>query len=191
MSQATRGIWNLPNVLTMLRLLLVPVFLVLLLDGGTPQRWWALIVFLVASATDQLDGMLARARNQITPFGILMDPIADKALTLGAFCALSWLGEIPWWVTVVIAVRELGITALRGVLVRRSIIPASMGGKIKTTLQMAAIVLFLIPWNTLISDAAAILTVANVVLYLALAVTVATGVDYLVRGWRLWRSGAQ
>lgn len=195
MSQASQrepwGVWNLPNALTMLRMVLVPVFLVLLLDGGTAQRWWALVVFLVASATDQVDGALARARNQITPFGILMDPIADKALTLGAFLVLSGLGEIPWWITILIAVRELGITALRAVLVRRSIMPASMGGKIKTTLQMTAIVLFLVPWSVVLPGAGWPLTIANLVLYAALAVTVATGVDYVVRGWRLWRGGAQ
>lgn len=185
------GVWNLPNALTILRLLLVPVFLVLLLDGSVTQRWWALVVFVFASATDQVDGALARSRNQITPFGILMDPIADKALTLGAFVCLSALGEIPWWITILIAVRELGITALRAVLVRRWIIPASMGGKIKTTLQMVAIVLFLVPWSTLLASDAAMLTTANVVLYAALGVTVVTGVDYVVRGWRLWTAGQQ
>lgn len=182
------GVWNLPNALTMLRIVLVPVFLLLLLDGGTAQRWWALVVFIVASATDQVDGALARARDQITPFGILMDPIADKALTLGAFVVLAGLGEIPWWVTIVIAVRELGITALRAVLVRRSIMPASMGGKIKTTLQMMAIVLYLIPWQSVLPGAEWPLILAAIALYAALAVTVVTGVDYIVRGWRLWRA---
>lgn len=185
------GVWNIPNALTILRLVLVPVFLVLLGSGGTVERWWALAVFVVASITDQVDGSLARSRNQITPFGTLMDPIADKALTLGAFVMLSVLGEIPWWITIVIAVRELGITALRGVLMRRSIIPASMGGKIKTTLQMTAIILFLVPWSALVGDWGVPLTIANIVLWAALAVTVVTGVDYLVRGWRLWQAPAK
>lgn len=100
--------WNLPNALTIGRLVLVPVFVVLLVQDTTPARWWSLVVFLVASATDQLDGHLARSRNQVTAFGTLADPIADKALTLGAFVMLSVLGEIPWWITIVIAVRELG-----------------------------------------------------------------------------------
>lgn len=181
---------NLPNALTVLRLVLVPVFVLLLAHGGTAQRWWALAVFVVASATDQLDGAIARARGQVTPFGILLDPVADKALTLGAFATLSALGEISWWITAVIAVRELGITALRAVLLRRSIIPASMGGKVKTTLQMIAIILYLLPWTAFLASDTVPRGVATTVLYAALAVTIATGVDYVVRGWRLWRSGA-
>lgn len=179
------GIVNLPNSLTLGRLALVPVFVVLLASGDVTQRWWALAVFVIASATDQLDGYIARSRGLVTAFGTLADPIADKALTLGAFVTLSALGEITWWITVLIAVREVGITVLRAVLARRSIIPASMGGKIKTTLQMAAIVAFLVPWASFLASASVALTVANVLLYLALAVTVLTGVDYLVRGWRL------
>ena len=182
---------NLPNSLTLGRLVLVPVFVVLLASGDVTQRWWALGVFIVASATDQLDGHIARSRGLVTAFGTLADPIADKALTLGAFATLSALGEIPWWITVVIAIREVGITVLRAVLARRSIIPASMGGKIKTTLQMAAIVAFLAPWSSFMESASVPLAVANVLLYLALAITVATGVDYLVRGWRLTRSTAE
>lgn len=182
---------NLPNSLTLGRLALVPVFVVLLASGDVTQRWWALAVFIVASATDQLDGHIARSRGLVTAFGTLADPIADKALTLGAFATLSVLGEIPWWITLVIAVRELGITVLRAVLARRSIIPASMGGKIKTTLQMAAIVAFLVPWSSFLQSVSVPLAVANALLYLALAITVATGVDYLIRGWRLTRSSAE
>ncbi len=183
------GVWNLPNALTMVRIALVPVFLVLLLQDTTASRWWAVVVFVAASVTDQLDGHIARARDIVTPFGILMDPIADKALTLGAFVALSVLGEVPWWVTILIAVRELGITALRAALVRRSIMPASMGGKVKTVLQMLAIVLLVVPWAAF-TAAVAPHAVALVVLYAALAVTVVTGVDYCVRGWRLARQPA-
>lgn len=182
--------WNLPNALTMARLALVPVFVVLLLQDSTASRWWALAVFVVASVTDQLDGHLARSRNQVTAFGTLADPIADKALTLSAFGMLSILGEIPWWITIVIAVRELGITLLRAALVRRSIMPASMGGKVKTVLQMTAIVAFLVPWGSFLSSTTAPMIVAWTVLWAALAVTVATGVDYCVRGWRLARGGA-
>ena len=180
--------WNLPNSLTIGRIAAVPVFIVLLAGETTATRWWALAVFLLASITDQLDGHVARSRNLITPFGTLADPIADKALTLGAFVTLSALGEIPWWVTVLIAVRELGITALRAVLVRRSIMPASMGGKIKTVLQMTAIGLLIVPWASFVNPAP-MRVIALVVLYLALAVTVGTGIDYVVRGWRIARSG--
>lgn len=172
----------------MFRLVLVPVFIALLAAGTPGMRWAAFGVFAAASFTDQLDGAIARARGQITRFGILADPIADKALTLGAFVTFSVLGEIPWWVTIVIAVRELGITALRAVLVRRSVIPASMGGKVKTSLQMLAIVLYVIPWDSFTGSVIPGVA-AGIVLYLALAVTVGTGIDYVVRGWRLWRAG--
>ncbi|PWD50061.1 CDP-diacylglycerol--glycerol-3-phosphate 3-phosphatidyltransferase [Serinibacter arcticus] len=178
--------WNLPNSLTIGRLVLVPVFVVLLAQGTTAARWWALVVFVLASVTDQLDGHLARSRNLVTAFGTLADPIADKALTLGAFFTLSALGEVPWWVTLLIAVREIGITVLRALLVRRSIMPASVGGKIKTVLQMTAITLLVVPWSSF-ADPDPFRVLALVVLYLALAVTVATGVDYVVRGWRIAR----
>lgn len=179
--------WNLPNSLTIGRLVLVPVFVLLLLAETTPTRWWALVVFVIASVTDQLDGHLARSRNLVTAFGTLADPIADKALTLGALVTLSVLGEVPWWVTLLIAARELGITALRAVLVRRSIMPASLGGKVKTVLQIVAIVLLIVPWGALM-DPAPMRVLALVVLYLALAVTLLTGLDYVVKGWRISRS---
>lgn len=182
------GLWNLPNTLTLGRLVLVPVFVVLLAAGTTPLRWCAVVVFVVASVTDQLDGHLARSRNLVTAFGTLADPIADKALTLGAFVTLSALGEVPWWVTLVIAGRELGITVWRAVLARRSIVPASTGGKIKTVLQMTAIIILVVPWGSFVGPEP-MRTIGLVVLYVALVVTVATGVDYVVRGWRLERSG--
>lgn len=179
--------WNLPNALTIGRLALVPVFVLLLLAETTPTRWWALAVFVLASVTDQLDGHLARSRNLVTAFGTLADPVADKALILGALVTLSVLGEVPWWITILVAVRELGITALRAVLVRRSIMPASLGGKVKTVLQIVAIVLLVVPWSALV-DPDPMRVVALVVLYLALAVTLLTGLDYVVKGWRISRS---
>lgn len=179
--------WNLPNALTLGRLALVPVFVVMLAAGTTPLRWWALVVFIVASVTDQLDGHLARSRNLVTPFGTLADPIADKALTLGALLTLSAIGEVPWWVTLVIAARELGITVWRAVLARRAIVPASMGGKVKTVLQMTAIIILVVPWGSFV-DPAPMRTIGLVVLYVALAVTVVTGIDYVVRGWRIGRT---
>ncbi|TGO05902.1 CDP-diacylglycerol--glycerol-3-phosphate 3-phosphatidyltransferase [Serinibacter arcticus] len=179
--------WNLPNALTIGRLVLVPVFVLLLLAESTPTRWWALAVFVLASVTDQLDGHLARSRNLVTAFGTLADPVADKALILGALVTLSVLGEVPWWITILVAVRELGITALRAVLVRRSIMPASLGGKVKTVLQIVAIVLLVVPWSALV-DPDPMRVVALVALYLALAVTLLTGLDYVVKGWRISRS---
>jgi hypothetical protein len=125
-------LWNLPNALTMLRLLLVPVFgYLLLVDSGQSERsrWLAAIVFVVASATDLADGAIARARNLVTTFGKVADPIADKALTGVALLGLSWLGELPWWVTVVILGREITITVTRFIVIRHGVIPASPGGQ--------------------------------------------------------------
>ena len=126
--------WNLPNALTVLRILLVPVFVWLILrDGGddTASRWWAWAVFTIAIITDRIDGDLARAKGLVTDFGKVADPIADKALTGAGFITLSMIGEIPWWITVVILAREVGITLLRFWIIRHGVMPASRGGKIK------------------------------------------------------------
>jgi CDP-diacylglycerol--glycerol-3-phosphate 3-phosphatidyltransferase len=170
--------WNLPNALTMLRVVLVPVFVWLLMrDGGaadgTADRWWATIVFVVATLTDWVDGDLARRRGLITAFGKLMDPIADKALMGAALVCLSLLGELPWWVTVVILVREIGITLMRFVVIRRGVIPASRGGKLKTTLQAVGLILMLAPLGALLG------TLGLWTMYAAVVVTVLTGVDYV------------
>ncbi|WP_043347113.1 CDP-diacylglycerol--glycerol-3-phosphate 3-phosphatidyltransferase [Beutenbergia cavernae] len=182
-------VWNLPNALTILRVLLVPVFAVLLLQDTTTSRLAATGVFVLAAATDRLDGQIARSRGQVTAFGKLADPIADKALTLTAFAGLSLLGEVPWWITLAITVRELGITLLRVVLVRRSIIAASTGGKVKTVLQILVLTVLLVPWDGIVAAGVAdvIDVVALVLLYAALAVTIVTGLDYVVRAWRLAR----
>ena len=128
--------WTGPNMLTVLRLFLVPVFAVLLLaDGDASTRVWAAIVFLVAAGTDVVDGEWARRSGRVTTFGKVADPIADKALTGVALVLLSYLGELPWWVTLVILVREFGVTALRFWVIRHGVIPASRGGKAKTLVQ--------------------------------------------------------
>ncbi|MEV4287453.1 CDP-diacylglycerol--glycerol-3-phosphate 3-phosphatidyltransferase [Nonomuraea bangladeshensis] len=169
--------WNIANILTVLRLVLVPFFVVCLFLPGTGWRIAALAVFGVASLTDHLDGELARRYGLITDFGKIADPIADKALTGAALVCLSVLQELPWWVTVVILGRELGITALRFVLLRHAVIPASYGGKVKTVLQIAAIVLYLLP---MVPD-----VLRWVVMGAALVVTVLTGADYVFRAVRL------
>lgn len=173
---------NLPNLLTGLRLALVPVFVALLfVDDGESQaaRIAAFVVFVVASATDFVDGWLARSRGQVTRFGQIADPIADKALTGAALIGLSVLGELPWWVTVVILGREIGITLMRFALLRRAVLPAGRGGKAKTVLQMIAISLYLLPlpagWDP----------VAVAVMAVAVAVTVLTGIDYVLKARRL------
>lgn len=179
--------WNLPNALTVLRILLVPVFVWLVLrDGGddTSSRWWAWGVFGVAIITDRIDGDLARAKGLVTTFGKVADPIADKALTGAGFITLAMIDVIPWWVTVVILVRELGITALRFWVIRHGVMPASRGGKIKTFLQALAIGLFVMPLQTFpVEEVFRLL--AGGVLLAALIVTIATGVDYVVKALKL------
>lgn len=174
---------NLPNALTMLRLLLVPVFLWLLLQDTTESRWWAFGVFAVAAYTDHLDGALARSRNLITTFGKLADPLADKFLTLGAFVALSVLGDLPWVFTIIVAVREIGITILREVLRRKGVVvAASSGGKLKTVLQIALILLLIPMRGAYLTGTAA--SVADIVILLvgiaALVVTVWSGLQYVL-----------
>jgi CDP-diacylglycerol--glycerol-3-phosphate 3-phosphatidyltransferase len=177
---------NLPNALTLLRLLLVPVFLWLLLrEGGTDSvsRVWSAVVFVIAGATDFVDGELARRQGLVTTFGKVVDPIADKALTGAALVGLSLLGELPWWVTVVILVREIGVTLLRFWVIRIGVIPASRGGKVKTAAQMLAILLYLLPFTGWL------LTARVVVMGIAVLLTLGTGVDYVARAWRLRRVG--
>ena len=172
------SVWNIANALTILRIALVPVFgWFLLYDDGhlTSYRLLAAAVFVVATATDRMDGDIARARGLVTDFGKVSDPIADKALMGMALVGLSIIDLLPWWVTVLVLVREIGITALRFVVIRHGVMPASRGGKVKTALQAVAILLYILPlsdpWHA----------IAVVVMTLAVIVTVATGVDYVLR----------
>ncbi len=179
--QAGPGLVNVPNGLTVLRLALVPVFVIFLVAGTAGSRIVAFAVFAIASVTDLLDGELARRSGLITDFGMIADPIADKALTGSALIALSALGDLPWWVTVIILTREIGVTLLRFWVIRHGVIPASRGGKLKTVLQMVAIGLYILPlpasasWIRSALMAAAILT------------TLLTGADYVARAVRLRR----
>jgi len=180
------SVLNVPNALTILRLCLVPVFAWLLLrDGGDDQtsRVWAAVVFLGASLTDLVDGEIARRQGQVTTFGKVADPIADKALTGTALVGLSYLGELPWWVTVVILTREIGVTLLRFWVIRRGVIPASRGGKAKTVAQMVAILMYLLPLTGWL------VTAREVVMGVALLLTIGTGIDYVARAQRLRTAG--
>jgi len=181
--------WNVANAVTMARIALVPFFAwALLVDDGQSVVWRlvATAIFLVAAASDRLDGYLARSRNLVTDLGKLLDPIADKALIGAAVILLWWpLGELPWWVPAVILVRELGITVMRMAVLKYAVMPASRGGKLKTVLQIVAISLFLLPLDQLPD---LVRVVAWVVLVAAMVVTVVTGVDYAVRGWQLRRT---
>ena len=171
------AVWNLPNALTMLRLACVPVVGVLVLGSGSPvARWVAAAVFVGASLTDMVDGALARSRQQVTALGTLLDPIVDKALTGMALVALSIVGEIDWWITLVIMFREIGVTMLRLSVVRRVVVPASRGGKIKTITQIIAITMLLVP----LTQVPAWDLAAHLALWVALVVTVVTGIEYVI-----------
>lgn len=187
MSDAVPSAWNLANVVTVLRIAVVPVFAVVLLaDGGhtTSGRVLATGLFVLAAATDRVDGWLARRSNQVTDLGKMLDPIADKLLIGTALVLLSWLGDLPWWVPAVVLVRELGITVMRFFLLRYVVLPASRGGKLKTVLQSVAIPLFLLPLDRL---PAVVTVVAWVAMVAAVVVTVVTGLDYVRTALRIRR----
>ena len=176
---------NLANVITVIRILLAPLFFWLLfLDGGElgPIRYAAAGLFILAIATDSVDGILARRQNLVTDLGKFLDPIADKLLTGGALVCLSLLGELDWWVTVVILVRELGITVYRAAVLRDRVIPASRGGKIKTILQSIAISFFLTPLWTFLGDW--MHWVNGALMTAAVIATVLSGIDYFVKAWQ-------
>jgi CDP-diacylglycerol---glycerol-3-phosphate 3-phosphatidyltransferase len=181
---------NVANIITTVRILLAPLFIwMLLADAGELGllRYLAAALFIVAIATDSVDGILARRQNLVTNVGKLLDPIADKVLTGGALVALSLLGELWWWVTIVILVRELGITAFRFAVLRNRVVAASPGGKLKTVIQSVAISLYLVPLWVFLGDW--MHWVNGVVMGAALVLTVLTGIDYLVKAARVSRSG--
>ncbi|MEU3650322.1 CDP-diacylglycerol--glycerol-3-phosphate 3-phosphatidyltransferase [Lentzea sp. NPDC034063] len=173
---------NVANVLTVARMLLVPVFLFSLFEAGGFDTTWRLIafgIFAVASFTDHIDGTLARKHGLITDFGKIADPIADKALTGSALVGLSMLDVLPWWITITIAVREVGITLLRFWVIRYGVIPASRGGKAKTLAQVIAIGLFVLPQNDVLQ------LIAWVIMAVALVLTIVTGIDYVIRAFKM------
>src|SRR6201997_5399997 len=190
MTAPTARLVNIANLLTTARMVLVPVFLLMLFAGDGHETGWrtaAFVVFGVAVVTDRFDGALARSHGMETEFGKLADPIADKALIGAALIGLSLLRDLPWWVTVVILVREIGVTVLRFAVLRRGVIPASHGGKMKTLVPSVPRGLFILPlpgaWHT----------AAIVIMGIAIVLTVVTGIDYVVQAVRdtLGRSAGQ
>ena len=188
--------WNVPNALTTLRILMVPFFgWALLVDGGGSILWRcvAYLLFAAAMITDKIDGDLARKHDLVTDFGKIADPIADKALTGMAFVGLSLIGGLWWWVTVVVLVREWGITLLRFWVIRHGVMAASAGGKLKTFLQTIGLGLLILPlrlldgvWGTV---GLVLWWVAVAVMAGAVVVTVVTGVDYVLKALEVRRQG--
>ena len=194
---------NLANIITVVRILLAPLFVWLLLldDGTVTAPYVAAALFILAIATDSVDGILARRQNLVTDVGKILDPIADKVLIGGALIALSLLGELWWWVTIVILLREFGITVLRFAVLSKRVIAASRGGKLKTVSQSVAISFSLVPVWLLLGDW---MHGFNAVLMgIAVVLTVVTGIEYLVNAFgappppvpdpiarRRWRTGA-
>jgi CDP-diacylglycerol--glycerol-3-phosphate 3-phosphatidyltransferase len=180
-ARAAVGVVNLANSLTIFRIVIVPFFIYALFHNegtSTVWRYVATALFALASYTDRIDGQLARNRNTVTDFGALLDPIADKALIGSALIGLSYLGYLAWWITIVILVREIGITILRLAVLRRGVIPASRGGKVKTMVQGFAIFFYLWPLPAGVYPARTALMAVAVVL------TLVTGVDYLISALR-------
>ncbi len=180
------SVWNVANLLTMLRPILVPAFVALMLaDGGYDPVWrslaWA--AFAIAMITDLFDGHLARTYNLVTDFGKIADPIADKAIMGAALICLSMLGDLPWWVTGVILGRELGITLLRFVVIRYGVIPASRGGKLKTLTQGVAVGMYVLALTGWLA------TLRFWVMAAAVVLTVVTGLDYVKQAIVLRRQG--
>ncbi|WP_030260608.1 CDP-diacylglycerol--glycerol-3-phosphate 3-phosphatidyltransferase [Streptomyces violens] len=180
------GLWNIANILTMLRLVLVPVFVLLLMHGdGYDPAWraFAWAAFAIAMITDLFDGHLARAYDLVTDFGKIADPIADKAIMGAALICLSILGDLPWWVTGVILFRELGITLMRFWVIRHAVIPASRGGKMKTLAQGTAVGMYVLVLTGPLA------TLRWWVMAVAVVLTVVTGLDYVKQAVVLRRAG--
>ena len=173
---------NLPNALTFLRALLVPVILWLLTLDGDDARWWAFGIFVFAAATDSIDGWVARRYHGVTRWGQLADPIADKLLIIGSLASLAFVGDLPWWAVNVIVAREFAVTLLRVRLVRRMdlVMPASGWGKAKTLSQVVAVGAYLWPATPPVPR--------ELLLYLAIVLTVWSGIEYAFRAGRLGRS---
>lgn len=183
--------WNLPNFITLARIVATPFFVwMLLADGGAnePLRWWAGLFFIVAMLSDAYDGYLARSRNLITNLGKLLDPIADKFLIGSALVALSVLGELPWWVTIVVLVREVGITIHRLVEAQTVVVAAAWMGKLKTIAQSVAIPFALFPFAQVVGDW--VIWVNIVTMTIAVVMTLLSGLDYVVNFMKFRRQQA-
>ena len=180
----------LANLITLARIVLVPFVLWVVFaepDRQSAWRWLAVLFFVLSAATDGVDGAIARKRGEVTNLGKILDPIADKVLTGGALIGLSLIGELPWWVTILILVREVGITIFRIAVLSKRVIPASRGGKLKTIFQFLAITSALLPLQELWGEWMIGVNIA--LMTIAFVLTIATGVAYLVEAWLHNRPG--
>jgi CDP-diacylglycerol--glycerol-3-phosphate 3-phosphatidyltransferase len=171
---------NVPNSITIVRILLAPVFVYLLLVSPDPnswQHWLATFVFVLAISTDGIDGAVARRTGKVTNLGKILDPIADKALLGSSLVTLSYLGEIDWWITIAILAREFAVTLYRVIVVKNKVIPASRSGKVKTILQGIAIGAVLAPFEIWVQ---AWSFVEQGLLFLALGSTLISGFQFFV-----------
>lgn len=180
---------NIANVLTVIRLILVPVFIWVFLDDSDGHRWAAWAIFAVAAMTDQLDGHFARKYNLITNFGKLADSIADKALIIAALIMLSYHGYLWWWVTIVFVVRELGITLMRMFMVKKKVMAAGMGGKIKMFAQAFGIAVLILPWHTFLPGvlASAMVWISYGLIAIALIFAMTSAYEYIREAVRINR----
>lgn len=176
---------SVPNLISVVRILLTPVFVVVALSNPEPGlvRTLAAVLFAVLIATDFVDGRIARDRGLVTDFGKLIDPIADKAITSSAFVVLSVLGELPWWITIVVLVREWGITLYRLIVSSRTVIAADWAGKAKTMAQGIALPLALLPLQAWVGEWGVWACV--VTMTIAVALTIYSGLEFV---WHAWRS---
>jgi CDP-diacylglycerol--glycerol-3-phosphate 3-phosphatidyltransferase len=187
--RSAKSIFNLPNIITMARILFVPLFIWTLVEFNNPEsplRWISVLTFIIIMSSDGVDGAIARKRGLITNLGKLLDPIADKALLGGALVTLSVLGEVSWWVTAIIMLRELGITAYRFVVIRKEVVAASSGGKLKTIFQGIMVGFVVSPLTAWFGDWYLIFESALV--FVATLLTVTTGVQYMYAAARARRN---
>lgn len=180
------SLWNVANLITFLRIICTPFFIYLLVsepaDSTSGARWLALVLFVLSTVSDGIDGYLARSRNLGTSLGVLLDPIADKVVIGGALIALSVTDELPWWITVVVLVREIGITVYRMSIVHREIHAASWGGKVKTTVQSVAVAFAIAPFPAILGGWFNWVNIA--LMAAAVVLTITTGVEYLWKATR-------
>lgn len=180
---APQSNWNVPNIITGARIVATPFFVWLLLAAGDNQamRWGAAAFFVVAIATDALDGYIARSQGLITDLGKLLDPIADKALTGAALVGLAIIVELPWWVVALVLVREIGVTVHRLMVVSNVVLAADWMGKLKTVAQAVAISIALTPLAHFDGVTGTVFTWVNIVtMTIAVLLTIASGIDYVV-----------